>query len=139
MIRHYEAIGPLPPAPRSDTGYRRYGDNDAAALRFIRAARELGFSLDEIGELLSLWRRRDRTSREVKALAQTHIEPLEAKVAELERMVGALRNLIAHCHGDHRPDCPILDGLEQGALAGGAVGSPIPGTRKRARAVVRNS
>lgn len=112
MIRHYEAIGLLPPAPRSEAGYRHYSDNDASTLRFIRAARDLGFSLERVGALLSLWQRRDRTSREVKALAQQHIGELEAKVDELNRMIAALQTLIVHCHGDHRPECPILEGLE---------------------------
>ena len=112
MIRHYEAIGLLPPAPRSDAGYRHYSEADVATLRFIRHARSLGFGLDAIGELVSLWHNRQRESREVKALAQGHIETLEAKVRELEAMIGALRQLVSHCHGDHRPDCPILEGLE---------------------------
>lgn len=111
MIRHYEAIGLLPAAPRSAAGYRHYGDNDTSTLRFIRAARDLGFSLERIGELLSLWLKRNRTSREVKALATEHIAELEEKVAELNRMIGALRTLMAHCHGDQRPECPILEGL----------------------------
>lgn len=111
MIRHYEAIGLLPAAPRSDAGYRHYSDNDASTLRFIRAARDLGFGLDTIGDLLSLWQNRQRESREVKALAQQHIDALEAKVAELNGMIGALKTLVACCHGDDRPDCPILEGL----------------------------
>jgi len=111
MIRHYESIGLLPAATRSESGYRRYSANDASTLRFIRAARDLGFSLERIGDLLSLWQRRDRTSREVKSLAQQHIGELEAKVDELNRMINALQSLMANCHGDHRPECPILDGL----------------------------
>jgi Cu(I)-responsive transcriptional regulator len=117
MIRHYEAIGLLPRALRSETGYRRYSEDDANTLRFIRAARDLGFGLDRIGALLSLWQRRDRASREVKTLALEHIAALEAKVAELNGMIGALRMLIAHCHGDDRPHCPILDGIETAAVA----------------------
>lgn len=111
MIRHYEAIGLLAVAPRSGAGYRSYNDNDASTLRFIRAARDLGFSLDSIRELLSLWQNRGRESREVKSLALEHINALETKVAELNSMIGTLRKLALHCHGDHRPDCPILDGL----------------------------
>ena len=118
MIRHYEAIGLLPPAPRSAAGYRHYGANDTSTLRFIRAARDLGFSLERIGELLSLWQKRDRTSREVKALATEHIAELEAKVAELNRMIGALQTLMTHCHGDQRPECPILEGLGRQEVAG---------------------
>lgn len=113
MIRHYESIGLLPAAPRSAAGYRHYGDNDASTLRFIRAARDLGFSLESIADLLSLWQNRDRASREVKALALAHIAALETKVAELNGMIGALRALADHCHGDHRPECPILDGLSK--------------------------
>lgn len=115
MIRHYETIGLLPAAARSDAGYRRYSEKDVSTLRFIRTARDLGFGLEAIGELLSLWRNRQRERREVKRLAQAHIATLEAKVAELNGMIGALRELAAHCHGDHRPDCPILEGLEQAA------------------------
>lgn len=111
MIRHYEAIGLLPAAGRSDAGYRHYGEADLGRLQFIRAARHLGFSLESIGELLSLWQDKRRTSREVKALATAHIDALESKVAELQGMIGALRRLAACCHGDERPDCPILDGL----------------------------
>lgn len=111
MIRHYEAIGLLPTATRSDTGYRHYGETDVGRLQFIRAARHLGFSLDDIRDLLSLWQDKQRTSREVKALATAHIAALESRVAELQGMIGALRTLAACCHGDERPDCPILDGL----------------------------
>lgn len=115
MIRHYESIGLLPVAPRSEAGYRHYSDNDARTLRFIRSARDLGFSLERIGDLLSLWQKRDRTSREVKSLAQEHIGELEAKVVELNSMIAALRSLMIHCHGDHRPECPILSGLDKGS------------------------
>lgn len=111
MIRHYEAIGLLPAAQRSGAGYRNYNDNDASTLKFIRAARDLGFGLDTIHELLSLWQDRGRESREVKSLALAHINMLESKVAELNSMIATLRKLASHCHGDHRPDCPILDGL----------------------------
>lgn len=117
MIRHYEAIGLLPPAPRTETGYRRYDDSDTETLRFIRAARDLGFSLERIGSLLSLWQKSDRSSREVKALAQEHITDMEAKVEELNRMIAALKLLAEHCQGDHRPECPILDSL--GRMPGG--------------------
>ena len=113
MIRHYESIGLLPPADRALSGYRTYSDSDVRNLKFIRAARDLGFSLDTIAQLLSLWQNRNRESREVKALAQAHIQALEDKVAELNAMIGALRQLSASCHGDHRPDCPILEGLSK--------------------------
>lgn len=111
MIRHYESIGLLPTAERALSGYRTYSDTDVSNLRFIRAARDLGFGLDAITDLLSLWQNRNRESREVKALALTHIQALENKVAELNAMIEALRQLSASCHGDHRPDCPILEGL----------------------------
>lgn len=112
MLRHYEAIGLLPAVNRSAAGYRNYNDKDLSALRFIRTARDLGFSLAQIADLLSLWRNQQRTSREVKELAERHIGTLESKVAELNSMIAALRTLTQHCHGDSRPDCPILDGLQ---------------------------
>ncbi|QEL65216.1 putative transcriptional regulator, MerR family [Oryzomicrobium terrae] len=111
MIRHYEAIGLLPTAARRESGYREYRERDVATLRFIRAARDLGFGLDAIGDLLSLWNNQQRASRDVKALAERHIATLEAKVIELNAMIGALRTLSACCHGDNRPDCPILEGI----------------------------
>lgn len=113
MIRHYEGMQLIPPAARSAAGYRHYSERDVHLLSFIRSARDLGFSLERIRELLSLWQNRDRTSREVKALAQAHILELEAKVADLNRMIASLNTLMVHCHGDHRPDCPILDGLSK--------------------------
>lgn len=113
MIRHYEAIGLLPPARRSGAGYRSYGSNDTNTLKFIRAARDLGFGLETIRELLSLWQDRGRESRDVKELALKHISALKAKVAELNSMINTLHTLASHCHGDHRPDCPILDGLSK--------------------------
>jgi Cu(I)-responsive transcriptional regulator len=118
MIRHYEAIGLLPAAARTGAGYRTYNDNDAGTLRFIRSARDLGFGLDAIHELLSLWHNRSRESREVKSLALEHIGTLEAKVAELNSMIATLRKLAGHCHGDHSPDCPILDGLSNNKARG---------------------
>jgi Cu(I)-responsive transcriptional regulator len=111
MIRHYEQIGLIPTAPRSEAGYRHYGKADAHSLRFIRRARGLGFSLDEIRQLLALWRDRGRPSAEVKALALRHVAELDAKAAALQAMSRTLKNLATHCHGDDRPDCPILDEL----------------------------
>ncbi len=111
MIRHYESIGLLPPAARSEAGYRRYRAQDVETLRFIRRARDLGFSLDSIHELLDLWRDRSRASAEVKHLALDHVATLEAKIAELQSMARTLRHLADACHGDARPDCPILDDL----------------------------
>ena len=117
MIRHYEAIGLLRPAERRANDYRDYGDRDLHELRFIRRARRLGFSIAEIGELLTLWRDRSRPSREVKRIAEVHISDLQSRVAEMRAMANTLRELVSACHGDDRPECPILDDL---ALGGGA-------------------
>jgi len=114
MIRHYEAIGLLPPAERRGNAYRDYGERDIHERTFIRRARRLGFSIAEIGALLALWRDRDRPSREVKRIAEAHIGDLEARVADMQAMAKTLRALVAACHGDDRPDCPILDDLALG-------------------------
>jgi len=111
MIRHYEAIGLLRPARRRGNAYRDYGQRDVHELKFIRRARRLGFSIAEIGALLALWSDRARPSREVKRIAEAHIGELEARVAEMRAMANTLRGLVAACHGDDRPDCPILDDL----------------------------
>lgn len=111
MIRHYEAIGLIRPR-RAANGYRTYAESDVAVLRFIRHARDLGFPLEEVRKLLALWRDRNRSSAEVKRLALNHVEALEAKAASLRAMAASLRHLAAHCHGDERPECPILDELE---------------------------
>ncbi|MFT7724312.1 MAG: Cu(I)-responsive transcriptional regulator [Roseateles sp.] len=112
MIRHYESLGLFPQAARTEAGYRQYGDGEVATLRFIRQSRDLGFSLAQIRELLGLWQDRRRPSRQVKALAQAHIQELEAKLAELQAMKATLAHLVDCCHGDDRPDCPILASLE---------------------------
>lgn len=111
MIRHYEGIGLLPQAGRSDAGYRQYGEKDLRTLQFIRRSRDLGFSLGEIQGLLGLWQDRARPSREVKALAKRHLEFLDRKLEELQSMKNALSHLVSCCHGDERPDCPILESL----------------------------
>ncbi len=111
MIRHYESIGLLRPAARSSNTYRQYGEQDVHELRFIGRARSLGFSMKEIGELLSLWRDRQRPSGDVRQVAARHLSDLEAKLAEMQAMVTTLRKLIHACHGDERPDCPILEDL----------------------------
>lgn len=111
MIRHYEAIGLLPKVARTFSNYRVYGPNDVHVLRFIRRARDLGFAMDDIKELLSLWQNRARSSASVKKIAGKHIEELKAKIEELKSMVDTLEHLAKHCHGDHRPECPILDDL----------------------------
>ena len=110
MIRHYEAIGLLAPA-RAANGYRVYAARDVAVLRFIRHARDLGFPLDDVRRLLALWQDRGRASADVKRLALAHVAALESKADSLRSMAASLRHLAAHCHGDGRPDCPILDGL----------------------------
>ena len=111
MIRHYEAIGLTPRAARRDSGYRDYDDKDVHTLRFIRRARDLGFPIEEIGQLLALWRDRDRTSADVKALATARVEELKRKEHEIREMRLSLENLAKHCHGDQRPDCPILEDM----------------------------
>jgi MerR family transcriptional regulator, copper efflux regulator len=111
MIRYYESTGLIPPAARTGSGYRHYADADVHTLRFIRRARNLGFSVPQIADLLALWRDRSRASAAVKEVALEHIAALEAKIAELEAMKQTLAHLAAHCHGDGRPDCPIIDDL----------------------------
>ena len=111
MIRHYEAVGLLPSPRRTDAGYRQYEPTEVHTLRFIRHARDLGFSIHAIGELVGLWQNRRRPSREVKALALTHIQQLEQKAQELLAMKASLEHLVQCCHGDDRPECPILETL----------------------------
>jgi MerR family transcriptional regulator, copper efflux regulator len=111
MIRHYEAIGLVEPARRSESGYRVYGASDVHTLRFIRRARDLGFSVPQIRELLALWRDQNRASADVKRIALQHAEALQAKIVEIEAMASTLIHLAEHCHGDERPECPILDEL----------------------------
>ena len=119
MIRYYESIGLIPKALRSEAGYRHYSESDVHTLRFIRRARDLGFSVEQIGELVGLWRDRERASADVKRLALEHVEALERKAAALQAMSRTLRHLAACCQGDTRPDCPILEEL----AAPGAEGS----------------
>ena len=111
MIRHYESVGLVPQPARTEGGYRQYGDKDINTLRFIRHSRDLGFSIEQIRELLGLWQDRERPSRQVKALAQAHIQALETKLQELQSMKATLAHLVHCCHGDDRPDCPIIDRL----------------------------
>ena len=111
MIRHYEAIGLMAKARRTDSGYRIYDGNDVHTLRFIRRGRALGFSMKEIERLLGLWRNRRRASGDVRRVAQQHITELDQKIAELQAMRRTLHQLVQHCHGDRRPECPILDDL----------------------------
>jgi Cu(I)-responsive transcriptional regulator len=113
MIRHYESIGLIAPPKRTENRYRHYAARDLHELGFIRRARDLGFSIDDIRHLLALWRDRSRSSAEVKSIALRHIAALEEKAAALQAMSETLKHLAAHCHGDHRPDCPILDALDR--------------------------
>lgn len=118
MIRYYEQIGLIPKAIRSAAGYRHYGSPDAHSLRFICRARDLGFSVEQISELLALWWDRDRASANVKAMALSHVARLKAKISELQKMAQTLEHLAHHCHGNDRPDCPILADLaDQTAVA----------------------
>ena len=112
MIRYYESIGLVAAARRTDVGYRAYTGEDVHVLRFIRRARDLGFAVADISELLALWRDQGRASADVKGIALAHVAALERKIAELQGMADTLRTLAAHCHGDARPDCPILTDLD---------------------------
>src|SRR5688500_18376469 len=111
MIRHYEAIGLLPKVGRTLANYRLYRESDVHTLRFIRRARTLGFPVRDIQGLLSLWQNKSRSSASVKKIVGKHVDELNRKIAELKAMVDTLEHLARHCHGDHRPDCPILDDL----------------------------
>jgi Cu(I)-responsive transcriptional regulator len=111
MIRHYEGLELIPKAARRDSGYRDYDDKDVHTLRFIRRARDLGFPIDEIGQLLALWQDRGRASADVKALASARAEELKRKEKEIQAMRRALEQLARTCHGDDRPGCPILEDL----------------------------
>ncbi|MDP3458977.1 MAG: Cu(I)-responsive transcriptional regulator [Hyphomonas sp.] len=129
MIRYYESVGLIRPADRTESNYRDFSDRDVNELRFIRRARNLGFSVEEIANLLSLWRDRDRPSREVKAIADKHVADLDARIAEMSAMVDTLRDLARCCAGDDRPDCPILTDL-----SASAVPDPAP-TKPRRRSL----
>jgi Cu(I)-responsive transcriptional regulator len=139
MIRHYESVGLFAQAARTDAGYRQYGQIEVSTLRFIRHARDLGFSIEQIRELLSLWQNRKRPSRQVKALAQAHIQELDVKLKDLQTMKATLEHLVHCCHGDDRPDCPIIDSLESATpvRAGRAHTDGLRPGRRRARAARR--
>ena len=111
MVRHYESLGLLAPVARTDSGYRQYTEADVHALRFIGRARTLGFSMEEIRELLGLWQDKGRASASVKRIAQAHIDDLAERIAAMQAMQRTLQSLVHCCHGDQRPDCPILDDL----------------------------
>ena len=117
MIRHYESLGLLKTARRTIGGYRLYDETDIHTLRFIRRSRDLGFSMADVRRLLGLWRNRRRTSAEVRRIAQTHIQDLDRRIAEMEELRRTLEHLVRHCRGDLRPDCPILDDLADGRPA----------------------
>ncbi len=114
MVRHYESLGLLPAVARTGAGYRQYSDKEVHTLRFIKRARSLGFSMPEIAQLLKLWQDKRRPSESVKKIAAHHVADLDQRIAELSAMKRTLQTLVDCCHGDHRPDCPILDELAQG-------------------------
>ena len=111
MMRHYESLGLLPMVARTDAGYRQYSDREVHTLRFIRRARDLGFSMAEIAELLKLWQNQRRSSANVKKIAQRHLAEIDAKLAEMAAMRETLQHLVHCCSGDERPECPILEEL----------------------------
>jgi Cu(I)-responsive transcriptional regulator len=123
MIRHYEKIGLIPAAARRDSGYRDYDERDVHTLRFIGRARDLGFPIEEIRQLVALWHDRERSSADVKALALARADELRRKARELDEMRRSLEHLASKCHGDARPDCPIL-----GDLAGPRTAAAAPET-----------
>ncbi|MCG2594555.1 MerR family DNA-binding protein [Ramlibacter sp. XY19] len=111
MVRHYEGLGLLPRVTRTDGGYRQYSEAEVHTLRFIKRGRDLGFSMEEIGELVGLWQNRRRASANVRKIAQKHADDLGQKIAAMQEMRKTLAHLIHCCHGDERPDCPILEDL----------------------------
>jgi len=111
MIRRYEELGIIPRAGRNISGYRQYSENDVHILKFVKRAREMGFSMKDIKQLVGLWRNKTRSSSQVKIIAQKHAAELEKKLSEIQKMLSTINNLVRNCHGDNRPDCPILDGL----------------------------
>ncbi len=117
MIRHYETLGLLPQVPRTEAGYRQSDEATVHTLRFIRRARDLGFGLPEIETLLGLWRNRRRSSKDVKRIATEHAADLQRRIDEMRAMQRTLQHLAHCCHGDDRPDCPILDDLAGGRSA----------------------
>lgn len=112
MIRRYEEQGIIPKAGRTISGYRQYSEKDVHVLRFVKRSRELGFSMKDVKQLVSLWKNKSRPSSQVKSIASKHIEELEKKLQEIQAMLSTLKHLTNNCHGDQRPDCPILEGLE---------------------------
>jgi Cu(I)-responsive transcriptional regulator len=127
MIRHYETLGLIPEAERTEAGYRLYGERDVAMLRFIRQSRSLGFSMEQIDSLMSLWRDPARQSSDVKRVASQQLAELEQRQRELDQMRGTLENLVAQCRGDHTAHCPILETLADAPAA------PLPPAGERAK------
>ena len=130
MVRHYESLGLLGGVQRTDSGYRLYAQADVHRLRFIRRSRELGFSMAEIAELLSLWGNQERTSASVKRIAQQHVDDLSRRIAAMQAMQRSLQHLLQGCSGDERPECPILDdlaGLHEGKTGACTGTSPCAG------------
>lgn len=124
MIRHYESIGLVPLPPRSPGGYRCYDESAVARLRFLKLARAVGFESEEIKRLLSLWQNPRRSARDVKRLAESHLADVEARIEQMRMIAASLSHLVEHCHGEDRPDCPILEALEA---------ADEPASAKRAR------
>ncbi len=116
MIRHYESIGLLPGTTRTAAGYRLFNEQDLHTLRFIQRSRSLGFSIEQISQLLALWQDRNRSSEQVKQLARYHLHELEEKIAGLQAMHRSLSELASCCLGDERPDCPVLERLADTSL-----------------------
>lgn len=112
MVRRYESLGIIPKAGRTDAGYRQYSRNDVRVLRFVKRSRELGFSMKDIKQLVSLWRNKNRSSSQVKGIATKHIDELQKKMDEIQSMLTTLNHLVENCQGDQRPDCPILNELD---------------------------
>lgn len=116
MVRHYESLGLLPQVHRSDSGYRQYSEAEVHTLRFIKRGRDLGFSMAEIAELVSLWNNRRRASASVRRIAQKHADDLARRIADMQAMQQTLAHLVHCCQGNERPECPILDDLAGQAL-----------------------
>lgn len=131
MIRYYESVGLLQSAARRPNGYRDYGESDVAMLRFVRRTRDLGFSLEEVGTLLALWRDRGRTSRDVRRLAAKHLEDLELRMKEMRAVARTLKQLVETCHGDDRPECPIIADFEAAPANRGKAKNGRQTARKR--------
>jgi Cu(I)-responsive transcriptional regulator len=133
MIRHYESIGVIPRPARTAAGYRLYRDADVHTLHFVQRARALGFPVREIATLVSLWRNPRRSSAEVHRLASKHLQTLEKRIEQMQGLRGSLRHLVDACHGDERPDCPILHDLAEPQAAGRSAPAPARSPLRRPR------